>query len=218
MTSIKVDLRNRLGDARDQGRRMTCIAFAASDCHAANREPSVGELSVEYAFYHALRHKGGTLDPYAGVGANHILKAIEVDGQPEESAWPYLPSVPLDISMYAPPKDPGTLYHMSGALHVTGDVSALCSELNKGNAAVVLFMPTEQFHRATAGTIMRYTPHDSPTGLGHAVLAVGWGEVGPSGVAILVRNSWGKKWADEGHVWMEEDYLKARMIGFLAMR
>lgn len=196
---------------------MTCIAFAASDCHSANRNPAVGELSVEYAFYHAVKRRGGTIDPNSGLRPDHILQAIEHDGQPEEAAWPYLASLPTDLADYAPPKDIGTLYRRAGSLHITGEVSRVCAELDKGNTAVVLFMPTRQFHFANGGTVVRYSALDVPTGFGHAVVAVGWGHMDASGIAILARNSWGRKWADDGHVWMAEDYLKARMIGFLTL-
>ena len=52
--AVKCDLGFLFGTARDQGDRPTCLAFAASDAHAALRagwEP----LSCEYAFYQAQR-------------------------------------------------------------------------------------------------------------------------------------------------------------------
>ncbi len=36
---VQQDLRFRFGTARDQGARPTCLAFAASDTHAALRTP-----------------------------------------------------------------------------------------------------------------------------------------------------------------------------------
>jgi hypothetical protein len=47
-----VDLRSLFGTARNQGSRPTCLAFAASDTHAALRSGWV-PLSCEYAFYQA---------------------------------------------------------------------------------------------------------------------------------------------------------------------
>ena len=57
MSSITVrkDLRGRFGSARDQGRRPTCLVFAASDSHAATRQPW-SELCCEYLFYAAKQH------------------------------------------------------------------------------------------------------------------------------------------------------------------
>ena len=63
MTDIAVecDLGSLFGDVRDQGDRPTCLAFAASDAHAALRagwEP----LSCEYAFYQAQRRSNKRKD------------------------------------------------------------------------------------------------------------------------------------------------------------
>lgn len=54
---VLVDLRASFGPARNQGARPTCLAFAASDTHAAVREGWV-PLSCEYAFYQAQRRAG----------------------------------------------------------------------------------------------------------------------------------------------------------------
>ncbi len=48
--TIACDLRHMLGPARDQGTRLTCMAFAASDTHAAVR-PGWEPLSCEFAYY-----------------------------------------------------------------------------------------------------------------------------------------------------------------------
>jgi hypothetical protein len=47
---VRKDLRGRFGPARDPGARPTCLAFAASDTHAATRDPWA-ELCCEYLFY-----------------------------------------------------------------------------------------------------------------------------------------------------------------------
>jgi hypothetical protein len=67
------DLRNLFGPARDQGARPTCLAFAASDAHAALRagwEP----LSCEFAFYHAQRRVNRS--PAEGTTLPAILEAL----------------------------------------------------------------------------------------------------------------------------------------------
>ena len=35
--TVKTDLRARVGAARDQGQRPTCLAFAASDAHGVSK-------------------------------------------------------------------------------------------------------------------------------------------------------------------------------------
>jgi hypothetical protein len=71
-----VDLRSLFGTARNQGSRPTCLAFAASDTHAALRSGWV-PLSCEYAFYQAQRRvsflgKGLAAGWYPSVKAGNI--------------------------------------------------------------------------------------------------------------------------------------------------
>jgi hypothetical protein len=83
--AIKKDLRHLFGPVRDQGQRPTCLAFAASDTHAALRgawEP----LSCEYAFFHAQQRAGRS--PHEGATLAPMLEALRHDGQPQETGWP----------------------------------------------------------------------------------------------------------------------------------
>jgi len=54
------------------------------------------------------------------------------------------------------------------------------------------------------------TPTGSVRGL-HAVAAVGIGTFGGDKV-ILIRNSWGTDWGDEGHAWLSTDFLNQHLI------
>jgi hypothetical protein len=105
--SVLVDLRSMFGPARNQGPRPTCMAFAASDTHAALRH-SLSPLSCEYAFYHAQRRSGRP--PSRGALLSSTLDALREDGQPEEPGWPYLATTPLDISSWVPPTEIGALF------------------------------------------------------------------------------------------------------------
>src|SRR5258708_38222177 len=63
MSAIKIakDLRSMFGPVRDQGQRPTCLAFAASDLHAAVRG-AWAPLSCEYIFYHAQKARTAEAD------------------------------------------------------------------------------------------------------------------------------------------------------------
>src|SRR4029077_19827096 len=82
-----VDLRGSFGPARDQNPRPTCMAFAASDAHAAAR-PGWEPRSTEWAYYHALQRDVG--GPDDGVSMAAVLAALKSDGQPIETEWPYI--------------------------------------------------------------------------------------------------------------------------------
>src|ERR1700724_2612499 len=101
MSVVLCDLRSRFGSARDQDQRPTCLAFAASDAHAALRSPWA-PLSAEYAFYHAQRRAART--PHVGATLPAMLDAVREDGQPVEAGWPYLVTVPTDWKPAASPR------------------------------------------------------------------------------------------------------------------
>lgn len=86
--NILVDLRSLFGPIRDQGARPTCLAFAASDTHAALRA-GWDPLSCEFAFYHAQKRTGRP--PTKGAFLEDMLAALREEGQPVETGWPDLP-------------------------------------------------------------------------------------------------------------------------------
>src|SRR5580692_6695697 len=97
---IKKDLRHLFGPVRDQGQRPTCLAFAASDTHAAVRD-AWEPLSCEYAFFQAQNRAGrGAHD---GATLTSMLEVLRHDGQPYESGWPYLVTLPADQTQWHPP-------------------------------------------------------------------------------------------------------------------
>jgi hypothetical protein len=109
--AIKRDLRHLFGPIRDQGQRPTCLAFAASDLHAALREPWA-QLSCEYLFYHA--QKRAKRKPHQGALLPETLDAVRDDGQPHESGWPYLTAPPAHVSEWKPPPGISPLFRRAG--------------------------------------------------------------------------------------------------------
>ncbi len=94
--AVRRDLRGRFGPARDQGGRETFFAFAMSDGHAAARGNPWSPLSCEYLFYHAKQRDKAPPDEGTTIPA--IRAALRHDGQPVEAAWPYLSSLPADLT------------------------------------------------------------------------------------------------------------------------
>jgi len=205
--AISVDLRSRFGAVRNQGGRPTCIAFAASDTHSFARG-STDHLSVEYAYYHAVQRKKPA-NPNQGVSMPLIVKAIKDDGQPLEHVWPYVPTLPTPLSTWVPPKNSEPVYRHE-ILVKTGAVSTIITALDSGQPVLLAARITEQFQRPPADYIIRNLVPDRDSG-NHALIAVGHGLAGADAV-ILVRNSWGPRWADGGYAWVMSDYLSNRLI------
>lgn len=215
MTEVDVecDLRSLFGDARDQGERPTCLAFAASDAHAALRagwEP----LSCEYAFYHAQRRSGRP--PTAGARLPDMLDTLRHDGQPQEAGWPYLATPPADPKSWKPPEDVGEIYRRLGAARSENFDEVLCS-LDEGIPILVLLYLSPSFYTAgPAGVIAPQIDEQPDYALRHAVIAVGHGVTKGERV-VLVRNSWGRDWGEGGYAWMTESYLSPRLMRLAAL-
>lgn len=210
MTSIIVhtDLRSDLGAARDQGPRPTCLAFAASDAHAALR-PGWTPLSTEFAFYHAQRRAGRA--PNVGAVLSEMLATLRLDGQPEEARWPYLSVTPNDHKAWRPPADVGKRFGRDGKAHAAL-LDGIVAELDVGRPVILLMELSRAFYKPTPHAVVHPELGEVPEpSRRHAVVAVGHGAIDGER-AVLVRNSWGTGWGSAGHGWLTETFLKPRLF------
>ena len=173
MSSIAVrhDHRGRFGPARDQGTRPTCLAFAMSDAHAAAIEPW-NPLSCEYLFFHAKRRVNKP--PHTGATVPAIREAVELDGQPAESGWPYLKTVPADLKKWLPPAKVGQLFRRSTDLVGMGFDDAWNAVATGKPALIGMSLSDGFFVPSKAGVVDSGEPVD-PTRR-HAVVAAAAGE------------------------------------------
>lgn len=206
MIAIKTDLRHLLGPVRDQGARPTCLAFAASDGHAALRNGWT-PLSCEYVYYHAQRR--GRRAPDQGATLSAMLDALRLDGQPAESGWPYLRVVTGDG--WAPPALTGPCFGRKGGAAKL-DLTAIRASLDAERPVMLLSSLSASFFRPSSEGIVDPANDEVPDpSLRHAILAVGHG-LADGQSAILVRNSWGAGWGVDGHAWLTEKFLKPRLF------
>src|SRR5262249_45882264 len=108
---IKKDLRHLFGPVRDQGQRPTCLAFAASDAHAALRG-AWAPLSCEYAFFCA--RTGGGRAPQGGAFWRWLLGALRGEGRPHKRGGLSLVAVPADVGKWQPPAGATPLFRRAG--------------------------------------------------------------------------------------------------------
>jgi hypothetical protein len=200
------DLRSLFGVTRHQRLRPTCLAFAASDTHAAVRGPWL-PLSCEYVFYHAQQR--ASRPPTAGALLSAILAALEHDGQPAESGWPYLPALPSNPAKYRPPHNVGAIFRRSGSL-APALLDSIVAALDLDRPAIVLMTISRAFF--LGGAMVDADSQEVPEpARRHAVIACGHGKVDDHR-ALLVRNSWGDSWGDRGYAWIAERYLAPRIF------
>jgi len=205
--SVKTDLRARVGSARDQGQRPTCLAFAASDAHGVSRNLSV-ELSPEHAFYSA--HQRAGTNPTRGAQLTEILQVIQRDGQVPETDWPYLPVLPTKIADWKPPKTFSTFYLRASAPVYLSWNSAV-QQIDNSVPVLVTLRLSDSFYEPNAdGVVDQVGSQTGDPNRRHAVVGIGTGMYGKQQV-LLVRNSWGRSWGLSGYAWLTEAFVTTRL-------
>jgi hypothetical protein len=210
MTGVlaKTDLRQLFGPVRDQGARPTCLAFAASDTHAALRDAWT-PLSCEYVFYQAQRRANRL--PNTGALLSSMLDALRLDGQPEENNWAYLDQTPLDATYWVPPAKVAPLFRRASE-SMQDSVDEVISELDKKRPVLVLMTLSRSFDMASVTDVVDLVAGEVPDAARrHAVIAVAHGVI-KGQRAILIRNSWGAAWGKGGYAWLTEKYLLPRVF------
>ena len=206
--AVAVDLRSEFGPARNQGPRPTCLAFCASDAHAGLRSGWT-PLSCEYAFYQAQRRAGRPAS--AGALLSAMLDALREDGQPRETGWQYLNATPTDAASWAPPATVGPLFGRASE-NSNPSCGQVIHELDRGRPVMILLTLSRAFYTPSARGVVHPAVGEVPElARRHAVVGVGHGTVGGYR-AILIRNSWGPKWGDDGHGWLTEPFLGPRIF------
>ena len=141
---------------------------------------------------------------------NLMLDAVREDGQPPEEVWPYLPTLPVPLSTWKPPNNCVPIFRHEFARSIT-DVSKVFAALDADQPVLFTARITEQFYTPGNDNIIRSAPNDPETG-NHALVAVGHGNTTNAQAVVLVRNSWGEDWADNGYAWVTKDYLEFRLL------
>lgn len=189
--------------ARDQGMRPTCIAFALTEVELI-AAPGIQALSPEYLYQSAAQQTHGWL-PYAGVPLAAALAAATA-GQPAEADYPYQavePTRPIPPLVSSFP-----LYSVPVQYYPT-DIAQIIRSLRSGVPIGLGLKLTESFGRPVNG-IVAFEVDVRPDEL-HAVTAVGlgWDNTAPY---FLVRNSWGAGWGIQGNAWLPATYVQSHAL------
>lgn len=210
MINSQIDLSASFGPVRDQADRQTCLAFTLSDL-SQHRNGSPLHQSVEYVCHYTVAGmKNWSLGEPFEIRA--AVKAIDKPGHPDEHLYPYEPhnqARPLDV----PPATIGPLITSNVVWkHITAE--DVVDQLVQQRPIGVLTSVTETLMRPN-GDVVDFSSHIYPNST-HAMIAVGLGTHQISSEQhILVRNSWGPHWGNNGHAWLPLTYLKRHIRGAL---
>jgi hypothetical protein len=204
-----VDLRHRLPQVKDQGGRGTCLAFAVTAAHEAERAGSaavVEDLSEEVLYWGSKQIDGNLVPGSTCASANGALNRW---GQPDERLWPYDPHRTDTDASYAPPLaalDPTACYR-TYLTQLPFGVDEIRRYLALGRTVLLGLQLNDVFDDPPGGLIPMPTPRDRFTD-GHALLVVGYADATMTGDGtFMVRNSWGDAWGDGGYGYLPYQYL-----------
>ncbi len=139
-----------------------------------------------------------------------MLSALRYDGQPAESGWPYLATLPADLAHWNPPPGVAPIFRRAGEARAC-TIDTIIAQLDRGVAVLVLMYLSPSFYHPGRNGIIDEAPGESPDlSLCHAMAAVGHG-VASASRAVLMRNSWGSGWGDNGYGWLTEKFLRPRI-------
>lgn len=191
--SLDLDLRDRLCSIRDQGDRPTCLSHAISTCHEfARGRPEA--LSSEYLHYFATDGKPNTASTIEGARF-----ALKEHGQPEEEhCRQFRGHVPSDWK----PSHGFPLFRRHSSV-IEPKFELLKASLMQSRLPVLGIQLTKSFFHPAPPWII--TPGELIHAY-HAVIAVGFGSIGESAI-VLIRNSWGSDWGENGHAFLSTNYL-----------
>lgn len=194
------DYRLAQSPVRQQGERPTCVAFAVSAAH----EWMAGEdahRSPEDALWagHQVLHIPGREETSVAAA----LQGLTSHEHASEGAWPYgQPAYPATRPTAAEQAVNRRALPAWRAMPAT-DIQVVRTELERPAAVLLTVRFVHGAWRAADGVI------DAPPGrktiTNHAVLAVGTDD----GLArVIIKNSWGTRWGEEGYGYMSARYLE----------
>lgn len=196
-----IALRDAFLPTGDQGRRGTCVAFAVTSIHEMDRSAGDGlpdDLAEEVLFWGAKQVDGDTRD---GTRFSSADQALRRWGQPAEALWPYNDDRDHRAVDYQPPPPAieAANCHTTALRSLPITRISIETELAAGRPVVLGTPVWDAFRSASTQPVPPPTEAELyPTR--HAVVIAGFDRA--SG-ALLVRNSWGPKWGNNGYAWVD---------------
>ncbi len=213
----RVDLREYFSEPLDQGLLASSCAHAcAALVEYFERRSNGHAIRPSRLFLHAnaLRMAMGPRD--SAVNLRSTLKAIAACGLPPERLWPYEPSMadvqpePFLYSFAARFRE--VSYVRLGARNArSGEILDVVRSFLAAGFPVAFGLPVPTSISRSAE--ISYRPAFDSVLSGQALLAVGYDDrwLSSSRGALLVRNSWGAAWGDQGYGWVPYAFVEERL-------
>ncbi len=198
-----VDLRQWFGPVEDQGEQNSCTAFAVSSImeFLVNRGTgSLVDLSPAFLYWHT-RNRSGATNADSGASLYDAISTASELGVALEALCPF-----SDEQFSTQPtqaaNDDAADRRATAAFNVPRDIKAIKEALASGFPVAVSLKVNKKMG---ANSAYITAPNPDDPGLGyHAMVVVGYND---RGNIFIVRNSWGRDWADNGYCYMPYRYL-----------
>lgn len=202
------DLLDAAPPLRSQGKRNTCVAFAAlavrEQLEIAAGAPQELDLSEQYVYWWCKQHDG--LPARSGTYLSFGMRCLGESGAPLEALWPYASATEADVDPEDPPGDAAAGDPAFRTLHTQefnrADLAGMKACLAEGRAIASSIPVYNSWFKSAAtsrwGKITLPLPQE-PVVDGHAITLFGYQDdpLAPGGGYFLARNSW-QPWAWAG--------------------
>jgi C1A family cysteine protease len=222
---VSVDLREHCSSAEDQGGLGSCTAHAGvgiieyCERKSFGRHIDASRLFLYKVTRNLMKVKGDT-----GAYLRTTMGAMALFGVPPEEYWPY-----ADDEKGFDREPPAFCYafaqnyqaikyfrHDPPGTPANTLLEKVKSYLSSGHPAMFGFTVYSSIEQAEKTGRIPFPSSKERIEGGHAVVAVGYddkmkiknkyGKVEMSG-ALLIRNSWGRGWGEEGYGWLPYEYI-----------
>lgn len=200
-----VDLRDKMPEVYDQLALGSCSAQSTTAYRVFLSGDKTLQLSRLFQYY-KTREIEGTVNEDSGCTNRDAMKSMAKNGICIESLMPY----DIDKFTVAPSKEAITnaLNYRIKAYHSVKNLTQIKQALNDGMPVVLGMKVYESFEYdevAKTGVMPMPKKFEKYLG-GHSVLCVGFSD---DKKCLIIRNSWGETWGDEGYFYLSYDYVKA---------
>lgn len=213
----KIDLRSGCSPVQNQGNFGSCTSFATIKGlqeFLLKKQGRFKEQAPAYIWYQSRRQTGQKAED-SGVPTEFAVKMLDAYGSLPEAEFPYLEESKQkdDAARKAfltrqPTSEQVEIAKKNRIVkgyEIATKLSKVRRALADGMPVVVAMRVFESIGKTPAsGMLPMPTANDKSLG-GHAVLAVGYDNTKK---VLIIRNSWGSKWADGGYFYMPYEYVK----------
>ena len=221
-----VDLREWCSPVEDQGRLGSCTAHAGVGLIEYYERKSFGRhIDASRLFLYKVTRNLMKMRGDTGAYLRTTIGAMVLFGVPPEEFWPYTDSL-QDFDREPPAFCYSFAQNYKTIMYYRHDPPSAEAEtileriktyLAAGHPAMFGFTVYSSIEQASENGQIPFPSRRDRIEGGHAVMAVGYDDkikiknrydTSSTTGALLIRNSWGKDWGEEGYGWLPYEYVR----------